>query len=205
MQVQPQLFDFSVDHESPAAPGLRAAPDAQPVVEIRVSDRRRKTVAAFWEGERIVVVVPRRMATRDRQTYADELAGKLVAARHKNRPTDDALHKRAVHLSSAYLKSAAKPTSVQWSSRQHSRWGSCTAAEGTIRISARLQGSPQFVIDAVLVHELAHLLHSDHGSEFYELANRFPRQRDADLFLKGMSFARTLCTCASTSSPSFLS
>jgi predicted metal-dependent hydrolase len=38
------------------------------------------------------------------------------------------------------------------------------------------------------VHELAHLIHSEHSPEFYELANRFPRQRDADLFLKGMSF-----------------
>ncbi len=80
------------------------------------------------------------------------------------------------------------PTSVQWSTRQHARWGSCSAAEGTIRISARLQGAPQYVIDAVLVHELAHLVHNDHSPDFYDLANRFPRQRDADLFLKGLSF-----------------
>jgi predicted metal-dependent hydrolase len=77
---------------------------------------------------------------------------------------------------------------VRWSTRQLARWGSCTAADGSIRISARLQGAPQYVIDAVLVHELAHLLHSEHSREFYELANRFPRQRDADLFLKGLSF-----------------
>ena len=75
-----------------------------------------------------------------------------------------------------------------WSTRQNQRWGSCTAAEGTIRISARLQGAPQYVIDAVLVHELAHLLHSDHSPEFHELANRFPRQHDAEIFLRGASF-----------------
>jgi predicted metal-dependent hydrolase len=44
------------------------------------------------------------------------------------------------------------------------------------------------VVDAVLVHELAHLLHSDHSEAFYELANRFPRQGDADLFLQGVTF-----------------
>lgn len=181
--AQAQLFDLTEPVAEPVAVAER------PAVEVRVSERRRKTVAAFWEGETIVIVVPKRLPKKDRQAYADELAGKLIAARDKNRPTDADLHKRAAFLSKTYLKGAAKPTSVQWSTRQNSRWGSCTAAEGTIRLSARLQGAPQFVIDAVLVHELAHLLVSDHSPEFYELANRFPRQADADLFLKGMAFA----------------
>jgi predicted metal-dependent hydrolase len=175
--MQPQLFDEAV---GPAA----AAPD----VEIRVSQRRRKTVTAYWEGERIVVVFPQRVPKRERQAYVEELSAKLIASRAKSRPTDGELHERAAFLSRTYLNGAARPTSVQWSTRQLARWGSCTAADGSIRISARLQGAPQFVVDAVLVHELAHLLHSEHSPEFYELANRFPRQRDADLFLKGLSF-----------------
>ena len=176
--MQAQLFD--VVATPPPAP--------RPEVEIRVSPRRRKTVAAYWEGERIVIVFPQRVPKRDRQAYVDELAAKLIAGRAKSRPTDSALHERATHLSRTYLKGLARPTSVQWSTRQHTRWGSCTAADGSIRISARLQGAPQFVIDAVLVHELAHLVHSDHSPEFYQLANKFPRQHDADLFLKGLSF-----------------
>ena len=165
-----------------------AEPSARPDVEVRVSPRRRKTVVAFWEGDRIVVLVPPRMSKRDRQEYADELSRKLIAQRDKQRPTDAALHTRAAHLSRVYLNNRAKPTSVTWSTRQMQRWGSCTSAEGTIRITARLQGAPQYVIDAVLVHELAHLLHSDHSPAFHELANRFPRQRDAEIFLRGMSF-----------------
>ncbi|HVT78183.1 MAG TPA: SprT-like domain-containing protein [Acidimicrobiales bacterium] len=163
-------------------------PLSRPDIEVRVSTKRRKTVAAYWEGERIVIVFPQRVPKRDRQAYVDELAAKLIAGRAKARPTDAELHARAAYLSRTYLHNAARPMSVQWSTRQNSRWGSCTAADGSIRISARLQGAPQFVVDAVLVHELAHLVHSDHSSEFYELANRFPRQRDADLFLKGLSF-----------------
>ena len=186
--AQAQLFDVVEATEAPA-PVVEKAGVEKPAVEIRVSDRRRKTVAAFWEGDTVVIVVPRRLPKKDRQAYADELAAKLIASREKQRPTDAELHKRAAYLSRAYLNNLAKPTSVQWSTRQNTRWGSCTAAEGTIRISARLQGAPQWVVDAVLVHELAHLLHSDHSAAFYELANRFPRQADADLFLKGMSFA----------------
>ena len=167
---------------------FEVAATPRPDIEIRVSPRRRKTVTAYWEGETIVIVFPQRVAKRDRQAYVDELSAKLIAGREKSRPTDAALHERAVHLSRTYLKNAARPTSVQWSTRQQARWGSCTAADGSIRISARLQGAPQFVIDAVLVHELAHLVHSEHSPAFYELANKFPRQHDADLFLKGLAF-----------------
>ena len=181
--AQAQLFDTE------PAP-LAAEPQPEPVtdIEVRVSARRKKTVAAYWEGDRIVVVFPQRVPKRERQAYVDELAAKLIAGRARSRPTDAQLHERAAFLSRTYLNSVARPTSVQWSARQHARWGSCTAADGTIRISARLQGAPQYVIDAVLVHELAHLVHSDHSPEFYALANRFPRQRDADLFLKGLAF-----------------
>jgi predicted metal-dependent hydrolase len=171
------------------APLFEVVEAPRPDVEIRVSQRRRKTVAAYWEGDRIVIVFPQRVPKRERQAYVDELSAKLIASRAKSRPTDTELHARAAHLSRTYLNNLARPTSVQWSTRQQARWGSCTAADGSIRISARLQGAPQFVVDAVLVHELAHLVHSDHTPEFYELANRFPRQHDADLFLKGLSFA----------------
>jgi predicted metal-dependent hydrolase len=193
--AQAQLFDLLVDAPAPVVPLLapKTQPDA-PEIELRISQRRRKTVAAYWEGDRIVIVFPQRVPKRDRQAYVDELAAKLIAGRAKDRPTDADLHKRAAYLSRTYLKNQAKPTSVVWSTRQHARWGSCTAAEGTIRISARLQGAPQYVIDAVLVHELAHLLESDHSPAFYDLANRFPRQRDADLFLKGLSFGLRAAT-----------
>ncbi|MEY2470585.1 MAG: hypothetical protein QOF21_3283, partial [Actinomycetota bacterium] len=146
--AQATLFD------EVAEPVEEVAPSVRPEIEIRVSQRRRKTVAAHWEGDRIVIVVPPRLSKRDRQEYADELSQKLIADREKHRPTDAALHKRAAHLSRVYLNNKAKPTSVVWSSRQMQRWGSCTAADGSIRISSRLQGAPQYVVDAVLVHEL---------------------------------------------------
>ncbi len=185
--AQAQLFDLT-DNTVDETPNVIAAPADRPEVEIRVSARRRKTVAAFWEGDRIVIVVPPRLTKRDRQEYADELSARLIAQRDRARPTDADLHERAARLSRTYLNNRARPTSVRWSTRQMHRWGSCTAADGTIRISTRLRDAPKYVLDAVLVHELAHLLHSDHSAEFHELANRFPRQRDADIFLKGMSF-----------------
>ena len=41
------------------------------------------------------------------------------------------------------------------------------------------------MIDAVLVHELAHLQEVGHTARFNELADRYPRQQDSALFLEG--------------------
>ena len=67
------------------------------------------------------------------------------------------------------------PLSVEWSDRQRSLWGSCTPALRSIRLSSRLAREPGWVLDYVIVHELAHLADASHGPEFWALVNRYPR------------------------------
>lgn len=49
-----------------------------------------------------------------------------------------------------------------------SRWGSCSSS-GTIRYSWRLILAPDFVRRATVAHEVAHLVHLDHGPAFHAL------------------------------------
>lgn len=49
-----------------------------------------------------------------------------------------------------------------------SRWGSCTA-NGGLNFSWRLVLAPEFVLDYVVAHEVAHLVHRDHGDAFWTL------------------------------------
>ena len=65
------------------------------------------------------------------------------------------------------------------------RWGSCTIQTREIRISHRLKVAPGWVLDAVIVHELAHLIEANHSARFRQLENRYPRRGDADVFLEG--------------------
>lgn len=158
-----------------------------PNVEVRRSDRRKRSVSAHREGELIVVTVPARMSQRLVLEYATELVQKL----HSREPavlSDDDLLSRALWLRLEFLPEAPEPVAVSWSDRQKQQWGSCTPLDRTIRVSSRLLRAPQYVIDYVLVHELAHLLHSNHGNDFRNLERRFPDLGRAEAFLAGADF-----------------
>jgi predicted metal-dependent hydrolase len=157
-------------------------PDVE--VEVRTSSRRRKTATAFWQGDRIVVVLPSRLSAAARTEMVDSLVARVLTHRPNATTSDETLMERADNLSDLYL-GGVRPTSVRWVTNQQRRWASCTPTTGDIRISERLRSVPDWVLDAVLVHELAHLLEVGHGPHFRSLAARYPRMADADLFLEG--------------------
>ncbi len=156
----------------------------RPEVEIRASTRRKKTGAAHWSGSRIVVQIPARLRGRERATFVDDLVERLLTQRPQVSAGDAALEERARVLADLYNDGVA-PSSVRWVSNQRARWASCSPASREIRVSTRLRQCPEWVIDAVLVHELAHLHEADHSAAFYDLANRHPRQAESAVYLDG--------------------
>ncbi|HVA54076.1 MAG TPA: M48 family metallopeptidase [Acidimicrobiales bacterium] len=156
----------------------------RPEVEVRASPKRKKTGTAHWSGSRIVVQIPARVRGRERRVFVDELVERLLTQRPQNAGGDAALEERARVLADEY-NDAIMPASVRWVKNQQARWASCSPASREIRVSSRLRQCPEWVIDAVLVHELAHLQEADHSVRFYEIANRHPRQNDSELYLDG--------------------
>jgi hypothetical protein len=156
----------------------------RPEVEIRASPKRKKTGTAHWSGSRIVVQIPARVRGRERRAFVDELVERLLTQRPQNAGGDAALEERARVLADMF-NDAVMPASVRWVKNQQARWASCSPASREIRVSSRLRQCPEWVIDAVLVHELAHLQEADHSAKFYEIANRHPRQNDSELYLDG--------------------
>ncbi len=164
-------------------PGL---PDG---IEVRRSTRRRRSVTAYREDGRTVVVVPQRMSRAEIVPYVEELVGRLAARERRGRRTDAELQARAALLSRRHLDGRAVPSSVRWVTNQRRRWGSCTPADGTIRLSDRLVPMPEHVVDYVLLHELVHLLVADHGPDFEAWMHRYPRLLEARAFLAGVDHA----------------
>ncbi len=164
--------------------------DDASAVEVRRSRRRTRTVSAFRDGKRTVVSIPARFTSAQEREWVTKMLGRLAASERRRRPSDEQLAHRAAELSAKYLGGVAKPTSVRWASNQGRRWGSCTLAEGSIRISTRVRGMPEWVLDYVLLHELAHLLYGGHGPEFWALLEAYPRTERARGFLEGVGFGR---------------
>src|SRR5690625_543631 len=158
-------------------------------VEVRRSRRRTKTVSAFYEGPRVVVSIPARFTRAEEEEWVTRMVARLQRGQRRRRPSDVELAARAARLSERYLEGRARPESVSWVSNQRRRWGSCTPATRTIRISDQVRGMPSWVIDSGLVHELAHLLVGGHGPDFWALVERYPHTEKARGFLDGVSYA----------------
>lgn len=162
-------------------------------VEIIRSAKRLHTISASWEQGRLVVRMPAHLSQEQEAAYLKKLQAKmqhkLADRQQRNRSKD--LQERAQNLNSLYFKGQLN-YSIEWSNRQHKRWGSCTPDLKSLRISRILQQFPDYVLDYVIMHELCHLIQKDHSSKFWQLVNRYPLSAKARGFLEGWSFSRNL-------------
>ena len=155
-------------------------PAPYPVRVIR-SAKRHKTVSARVVEGAIQVRIPAWMS----EEQADRTVADIVARLEEKRRCGGVdLEARAQELARRFDLPA--PASIRWSANQHHRWGSCTAATGHIRISSRLAEVPPWVLDHVIVHELAHLVVPDHSPAFYELLSRNPAAERATGYLMAL-------------------
>ncbi len=147
-------------------------------VEVVRSPRRRKTVQAREVNGVLRVSIPATMTEDDEAKWVAEML-RRVERKSAHRWVD--LERRADTLATRY--GLPVPSTIRWSDNQEWRWGSCTPAEQTIRISSRLIGEPGWVLDYVIVHELAHLVVAGHNRRFWTLVERYPLTERARGFL----------------------
>jgi predicted metal-dependent hydrolase len=144
----------------------------------------------------VVVLLPGRMSRADEARWVAAMLQRLDAQDERRRPSDSQLLRRAEALSQRYLHGRVRPATVRWSATQNARWGSCTPSDRSIRVTTRLRGMPEWVLDYVLLHELAHLVVPTHGREFWALLEKYPRTDRARGYLEGFAAAtRTAEDC----------
>ena len=154
--------------------------------EVRIlrSKNRRKTVSSRLIDGVLEVSIPAWMSKAEEAKWVDEMRKRFE---RKSASSEIDLNERAARLARRY--GLPTPSSVRWVSNQQTRWGSCSTQERSIRISDRLSKVPLWVLDSVLIHELAHLVHADHSPKFWAVVERYPKLARADGFLEGMAYA----------------
>jgi len=145
------------------------------------------------EAGRLVALVPARLSAAQEAALLPPLVERFLRreARVSARVGDEELALRAEQLWRAYLEKPCgpmPPVQVSWVDNQQRRWGSCSTPSNQIRLSSRLQNMPGWVLDYVLVHELAHLIETNHSPAFRKLEQRYPRTERARGFLDGVQW-----------------
>ena len=160
-------------------PSLVEAPPA-PALDVRVirSARRTRTSSARLVGQTLEIRLPAWMSAAEEAHWVAEWT-----RRFRRKMTADRidLPERAATLAGRY--DLPRPTSIRWVDGMRTRWGSCTPATGAIRLSSALAPFPDWVIDYVIVHELAHLREGGHSAAFWRLVGRYPRAERARGYL----------------------
>ncbi len=153
-------------------------------VEVIRSPKRRKTAQARLVGSTVEIRIPAHCSGTEEAELVDHFRAKFERSR-----AADALDltRRATELGGQY--GLPEPTSIRWVSNQRFRWGSCTPADGSIRLSDRMTEYPSWVIDYVIVHELAHLVVENHSTAFWELVDEYPLTERARGYLLAMAQA----------------
>ena len=179
---------------------MRDCGDRQiPEIEIRRS--RRKTLAIeVASAGRVVVRAPHSMGRHTIDRFLDERADWIDRAKRRiaeresaSGPAPSAAEIDAMRSQAASdladrvdrwaNQMGVQPTRIQIRN-QATRWGSCSSS-GTLSFNLQLMRVPVWVRDYVVVHELAHLVHPNHGPELWGLVARtFPAHREARMLLR---------------------
>src|SRR5437762_4468899 len=153
------------------SPSYNSVHLTQPPVRIITSRKRRRTVSARLRSGVLELLVPSTMPQSERLHWAEVMIRRLQRRAERARPSDDRLVERAKKLNEGHFEGHLRWTSIGFADMER-LWGSCTFTDGAIRIARRAAPLPEWVLDYLVMHELAHLVHSDHGREFHELEDR---------------------------------
>ena len=160
-------------------------PPGLPAYRVIRKERRRRSVSAYRQGGVIEIHIPAKMSRRQEIEIIPEMISMVLRREARERKTDLQLMQIGIELLTQYLPEFdTHPASINWRN-MNERWGSCTTVDRTIRISDRLIGAPNYVLNYIIFHELIHLRIPGHDQDFYNYLNRFTDQQKCEAFLEG--------------------
>ncbi|MFN8471440.1 MAG: M48 family metallopeptidase [Anaerolineae bacterium] len=146
----------------------------QPIKIVRSARRTRTVTARPLPDGTLEVLAPAHVSDDDLAPIVERLQKRLAKRSKPPEANDRELEQRAQELNRKLFGGRLRWASLRYVTNQQRRFGSCTPATGTIRISDRVAKMPSWVRDYVLVHEMAHLEQPNHSRAFWKLVERYP-------------------------------
>jgi len=145
-----------------------------PQVIIIRSRRRKKTIQTKSGDGKLWIYLPAGMHPKDEQKWIDRMMKRNERWEQKKtiKQSDKWLVQRAEELNKKFFNGVLD-FSICFVTNQHSRFGSCTSLDKSIRISDRVKTMPSWVQDYIIIHELAHLIYPDHSKKFWDTVNQY--------------------------------
>lgn len=130
------------------------------------------------DGERLVIELPKRCQLLSAEQHARKVANAFDAwlKTQAQQYLPERLERYSQRMALSFTGYQIK--------RYKSRWGSCNN-KGALSFNSLLMMTPPYVIDYVVVHELAHLKHLNHSASFWALVGNYcPNVTRAKAWLK---------------------
>src|SRR5690606_19601051 len=120
-------------------------------VEVMRDARLKKTIRWEWHGNRVRIRAPLHVRQPDLDRQVADIVEEIKRRRARVRARADTdLETRACTINKRYFGGEITWHSIRWVKNMKKRLGSCTVSgptEGDIRISRRIEGWPEWVVD----------------------------------------------------------
>lgn len=161
---------------------------------LRITRKKVKNINVRLVGDELRVSAPRWVPKGELDETIETLARRLLRRERERVVNGDDQALVLARKIALRFQNPPEILAARFSTRQRARWGSYSTRTRTIRLSAALRHMPTWVLEAVMAHELAHVVHPNHSPAFWGLLRRVCPQTDrARAFLEGVSwFGRSL-------------
>lgn len=142
---------------------------------IHVKEVQRKTSTAQLHGNDIHLILAEGLNETQRHKACQTLIHKILCQCYLTK-----IRKRVAELNERHFREKYSSVKLKYI---HSKWGSCST-DGEIIISSKLLLCPGWVIDYVIIHELAHLVEHNHSDRFWKVVEQaLPNYKRAEKWL----------------------
>lgn len=143
---------------------------------IQIQDKDSKSATGRRIDRTIYISLPLQLSPKVRQKTCQTLLHKIMSQTYQVH-----IKKRVDELNDLYFKKEINEIFLRNNS---SNWGSCSSNKN-ISLSSRLLLAPAFVLDYIIIHELAHLVHHNHSKSYWSLVEKvMPSYMEAEDWLK---------------------